>query len=194
MPNERLEFSAMMERIREGSSIASQELVTKYGSHILRVVRQRLDKALRPKFDSQDFVQEVWASFFAFRPERIAFDQPGKLVAFLTEMAQNKVVDEIRQRLQLQKHNINREYSLEQTRPSPADALVNHGPSPEEIAIAREEWECLLRNQPTQYRRILELLHSGLTHEEVAHELGLNEKTVRRLLGKLSARPSDGSK
>ena len=79
MPTNPLEFSALMEQIRDGSSTASHELVTKYGAHILRVVRQKLDKAFRPKFDSQDFVQAVWASFFAFRPERIAFDQPGSL-------------------------------------------------------------------------------------------------------------------
>src|SRR4051812_39041854 len=94
------EFSTLMQQIREGSEAASRVLVDRYGTHVLRIVRRKLNSALRPKFDSQDFVQAVWASFFAFRTNFFHFDSPRQLAAFLTELAQNKVIEAVRKRLQ----------------------------------------------------------------------------------------------
>ena len=109
MPSSQDDFATLMEQARAGSQSALRDLVSKYGAHVLRVVRQKLNKALRPKFDSQDFVQAVWASFFAVLPDRYSFDRPEDLVALLTEMARNKVVDAVRQRLLTQKYNVSRE-------------------------------------------------------------------------------------
>ena len=68
---------------------------------------------MRSKFDSVDFVQMVWASFFA-NPEQIAkFKESEQLIAYLASMARNKVVEETRRRLQYQRHNVKREFSYE---------------------------------------------------------------------------------
>ena len=184
------EFSALMSQVREGSEAASRTLVTRYGTHVLRVVRRKLNPALRPKFDSQDFVQAVWASFFAFRPDCCTFDEPKQLAAFLAELAQNKVVDAVRQRLNSKKYNVNREHSL---RGGPARHRASDEPTAEEIAIAREEWERFFRHEPAHYRQMIELLLAGHGREEVAQHLGLNERTVRRVVHKLLPRPEDDS-
>src|SRR5262249_14283511 len=64
MVDSQQELRGLMERIRAGSQEAARELCDRYGSHILRVVRRKLDKKLRSKFDSVDFLQSVWTSFF----------------------------------------------------------------------------------------------------------------------------------
>jgi len=184
------DFGSLMRQIQEGSQAASRELVVNYGTYVLRVVRRKLSRSLRSKFDSQDFVQAVWASFFAFQPDRYQFDRPEELVAFLTEMARNKVVEAVRQRLQTQKYNVNKECSLEGAE-CPVDAPVSSQPSPDEVAIAREEWQRLLESQPAHYQQILELLRGGHARQEVARDLGLSEKTIYRVVRKLQPRSAD---
>jgi RNA polymerase sigma factor (sigma-70 family) len=191
MPKAHSEFDDLMQQVREGSETATRELVVNYGSHLLRVVRRKLHRALRSKFDSQDFVQAVWASFFAVQPERMALNGPKDLVALLEGMARNKVVDAVRQRLQTQKYSVKRERSLDQSLIFQPDALVAEQPGPEAVAIAREEWQHLLESAPARSRRILELFHDGQDREEIARDLGLNERTIRRVVRKLAPRPTN---
>lgn len=183
-------FTSLMRRFQDGDESAAQQLVAKYGEHIIRVVRRRLDQRLRPLFDSTDFVQAVWASFFAFAPERHAFDRPEQLMAFLTSMAQNKVVDAIRGRLQGTRQVGGRDVSLSHPTAAQAAALAAPGPTPDQIAMARDEWRQLLRAQPTQYQRILDLLRDGESACGAAKELGLNERTVRRVIHKIASNPA----
>ena len=93
------EFLVLMKRIQAGSSEAASALLERYGLDVLRAVRSGLSQQLRSKFDSQDFVQDVWASFFANPPPEGKFDQPRRLVAFLRRIASNKVANAARQYL-----------------------------------------------------------------------------------------------
>jgi RNA polymerase sigma-70 factor (ECF subfamily) len=179
------EFQDLMQRVRQGNEQASRDLFDRYGPHVLRVVRRRLHKKLRPKYDSDDFVQAVWASFFTDMPEERSFEQPEALVAYLARMAQNKVVSAFRHRLQTAKCDVDQERSLNDSTAFPADSLPARQPTPSQYVMADEEWDRLLARQPPPYRLILQLLREGRTHAEVASAVGINERTVRRLLRKL---------
>jgi RNA polymerase sigma-70 factor (ECF subfamily) len=180
-----------MRRVCSASQGAAEQLVARYGDHVLRIVRRKLNRALRAKFDSVDFVQAVWASFFALPLENYQFENSEALVAFLTGLARHKVVDTVRQRLQSQKYDVNREQPLSEPRHS-AMALRGRQPTPSEIAMAREEWQLLLAGQPEHYQEILLALRDGRTQQDVARHLGVNERTVRRVLRKLApGKPHD---
>ena len=56
-------------------------------------MRRVLSPELRSKFDSLDFVQWVWLSFFRVRDKADRFERPEHLVKFLAGMARNKVQD-----------------------------------------------------------------------------------------------------
>ena len=178
-------FQDLMERVRLGSPESSQQLLDRYGHHILRVVRRSLHPKLRTKFDSLDFVQDVWASFFTGPQVDMRFDSPEALAAFLAKVARNKVVEAFRQRMQGQKYNVNRENSLDGSAAFQVEKLVGADPTGSQLAVANEAYDRLTRGQPDHYRRILELLQQGHTHQEIAEALGLNEKTIRRLIRKL---------
>ena len=45
--------------------------------------------------------------------------------------------------------------------------------------------QAVLAQQSPRDRRILELLRQGFTHAETARQVGVNEKTIRRLIQKL---------
>jgi len=85
------DFHNLMQKIRQGSEDAAWQLVTRYGGALRQAVRRVLSARLRPKFDSADFVQIVWLSFFRVPAHRGQFDNPAALVAYLARMAQYKV-------------------------------------------------------------------------------------------------------
>jgi RNA polymerase sigma factor (sigma-70 family) len=145
-----------------------------------------LNRALRPRFDSQDFVQAVWASFFRHRSQVVRFKRPDELIAFLTRVAGNKVIDECRHRMQTQKANVNRECSLDDDLPARA-VPVGREPPASQVAIAKEQWERMIDGIPTRYRRILELRAQGETQKRIAELLRVDERTVRRVLHRLGS-------
>jgi RNA polymerase sigma factor (sigma-70 family) len=180
------ELGILLQRIRDGSQEAAQELCRRYEAHVLRVLRRKLSTKLRAKLDSMDLAQDVWASFFVDARHQFDFERPEDLIAFLAKLAQNKLVDTLRQRCRTQKYNINREHPLEGSAAGEAGNVADRRPTPSQVAIAQEKWEQLLHGQPPRSQRILLLLREGHTHQEVARQVGVNEKTVRRLLRKLA--------
>ena len=102
-------FEDLMHRVQSGSEEAAWEVFDRYGGHIRRAVRRALSPALRSKFDSIDFVQCVWLSFFRVRDKADHFKGPQHLVKFLAGMARNKVRMEVRRRLSSEQYDVGRE-------------------------------------------------------------------------------------
>lgn len=189
-----LEFRSLMDRVRSGDQEAAWELLEVYGPHILRVVRKKLNVRLRSKFDSVDFVQSVWASFFR-QPSCVRrFDTPQDLVRFLIAVAQNKVTDETRKRFNTAKHDINKEEFLEDRvdafdkRIEPIDARQSR---PSEIAVAREEWHRLIKDKPRHHQQVMELRFQGATYQEIADSLHIHERTARKIVNELVGATSE---
>ena len=175
-------FQDLLQRARESCDQSARELVDRYGPHILRVVRRRLNKRLRSKFDSVDFVQAVWASFFALPVAKYHFERPEQLVEFLVGLARNKVVDAVRQRLATQKYNVQRELPLHDSAVKEGLDLAARGPTASQVAMAKEEWERAQDERRGRDERIVDSLATGLNLQEIAREIGVSEKTVRRVL------------
>ena len=91
---------------------------------------------------------------------------------------------EVRRRLQTEKYNLNKEYSLNGPTLIRQD-LTDPQPPPIDVAIAHEQWNRMLLGQPIHYRKIIKLRLQGRTNQEIAKILKIDEKTVRRFLKKL---------
>jgi RNA polymerase sigma-70 factor (ECF subfamily) len=174
-----------MERVRQGSPEAARQLVDRCGPHILRMVRRQMHVKLRARFDSADFVQSVWASFFAKPPDNVTFDKPEALVVYLVKMARNKVVDEVRDRMLTAKNNVNREHSLDGSAAFAAGMAVCRQPTPSQVAVAQETYHRLMENLGPENQAIVDRLREGHMHYEIAQELGVTTKKVQRVLHKL---------
>jgi RNA polymerase sigma factor (sigma-70 family) len=182
------EFQRLLGEIQGGSEEAAQQFLDRYGEAVLRVIRRRLDPRMRSKFDSTDFVQDVWASFFRSPPPPDAFTGPESLFRYLTTLARNKVVDGVRQRLVYQKYNLNRELPQEDAASDQLAREIGRQPTPSQVFVAKEQWERATRGRTQLQLRILGMLRDGHTHEDIALALGLSDKMVQRLVRKLSAR------
>ena len=66
--------------------------------------------------------------------------------------------------------------------------MLSDDPSPSQVAVAAEEWDRILADQPPLYRAIFVLLRRGRTHEQIATKLGLSEKTVHRVVRRVQMR------
>jgi RNA polymerase sigma-70 factor (ECF subfamily) len=184
MNGQHSDFQQAIERVCSGSQEAVWELIETYGPHIKRVVRRRLHQRLRSKFDSLDFVQMVWASFFADRDRIARIREPEELIRYLAAMARNKVVEESRRRMKYQKHNVNRERPLVPN--DVGDSKSHHRQeTPSQIAIAKERMSHMLRNQSQRNRRIVEMRMNGATYVEISKTLGIHERTARHVIENL---------
>jgi RNA polymerase sigma factor (sigma-70 family) len=185
------EFGLLMERVRAGCPDATAEVFHRYSPHIRRIARRRLHQRLRAQFDSQDFAQAVWASFFLTPADRYTFETPDQLMGFLARLTCHKVVEAARQRLGTRKYDAAREVPLAQLAHLDRDheyVPAGRDPTPSQVAIANERWERLLSGQPPHARRALELLRDGMTQREVAARVGLSCRSVKRLLDRLQER------
>jgi RNA polymerase sigma factor (sigma-70 family) len=179
-------FVEWIARVQAGDEEAVRRLYEEYGGHIVRAVRRRLNQRLRSKFDSLDFVQDVWASFFAEAARRYPLKTAEELIRLLTTMARNKVVDGVRAGMKRKKRDLQRERSLE-GEVGGGDRLAGTQPTPSQIVMGREAWDQLLAGQPPVYKRILLLLREGRAADKIAEELGVSTKTVQRIIRKVHA-------
>ena len=177
-------FRRKMNSLRAGDESAAWDLIEQYEPHLKRVVRRKLDERMRSKFDSVDFVQMVWTSFFRHPSRVVAFDEPDQLLKYLIQVAKHKVIEEYRRRLQTQKYNITKEQSMDDSRVAVTNAPTT-AETPSKIAVARERWTNLMSNQSERNREIVRMRISGATYQEIAEKLDIHERTARRVIEEL---------
>jgi RNA polymerase sigma factor (sigma-70 family) len=181
------EIRGFLERIQAGDEDAARDLLTRYEAEVRLVVRRQLPRLLRSRFDSLDFLQSVWGSFFhRVRTTPTEFDDGRHLVAFLARAAKNKVIDEYR-RAGSQKGDMRREEPLwtEGDRPKDVAAQIE---TASQVAEAREAFGKLRELVPEERRALLELKAAGLSSREIGERLGISERTVQRVLEDLRRR------
>lgn len=183
------DLAGFLARIREGDQDAARDLLNRYEAEVRLVVRRQLPRLLRSRFDSLDFLQSVWGSFF--RRVRAAngpfdFDDSRHLVAFLARAAKNKVIDEYR-RAASRKQDMHREEPLWADGDRPRD-LAGGGDTASEVFEAREVFCRLQDLLPEGRREVLEHKARGLSSREIGEQLGVSERTVQRVLEDLRRR------
>jgi len=181
------ELTDFLRRIQAGDESAARELPSRFEAEVRLVVRRQLPRLLRSRFDSLDFLQSVWGSFFRrMRTAPTEFEDSRHLVAFLARAAKNKVIDEYR-RAASRKQDMHREEPLwgdgmrPREVPDPAD-------SPSEVAQAHEVLVRLRELMPEDRQAILEMKAEGLSSKDIGERLGISERTVQRVLEELRRR------
>lgn len=181
-------FRDLLARVRAGDPRAIELLYAQYSERVLRVVRRALHASLRRRYDSFDFTQSVWGSFFHLPAERFAFATPEEMVAYLSRMAANKVHDAIRGQVGAVEDDVMREQSLDDCPPDldPLSArLPGNTATPSQFVIAQERWEQLIEGLPPGHVRLMELLRDGYTQTEISNRLGIHPKVIQRLMHRL---------
>ena len=182
------ELSDFLRRIQAGDEEAARELLSRYEAEVRLVVRRQLPRLLRSRFDSLDFLQSVWGSFFRrMRTAPTEFEDSRHLVAFLARAAKNKVIDEYR-RAASRKQDMHREEPLWGDGDRARETSPTRSTRPARSPQAREVFGRLRELLPEDRRAILELKAEGLSSKEIGERLGISERTVQRVLEDLRRR------
>jgi RNA polymerase sigma factor (sigma-70 family) len=182
-----------MADLAAGSEEAAWKIADTYTPHILRVVRSSLPTAIRPKLDSQDFAQIVWASLLLKRSYLSNVKSQEQLIALLASVARNKVVDAYRHYTSCKNRDLKRESPLEaHIRPSGVGpratsdpAMIDRGPSPSQIVGAREKWRAVKDELSPRDLEVLKRRLTGETYAQIAEATGVSNATVRRVMSRV---------
>jgi RNA polymerase sigma factor (sigma-70 family) len=181
------EITDFLKRIQAGDEGAARELLQRFEAEVRLVVRRQLPRLLRSRFDSLDFLQSVWGSFFRrMRTSPTEFEDSRHLVAFLARAAKNKVIDEYR-RAASHKNNMHREEPLWADGNRPRE-VAGSNDTPSEVAEAHEALVRMRELVPEEKRSILELKAEGYSSKDIGERLGISERTVQRVLVELRRR------
>lgn len=176
-------LDALLLRLNAGDAAAADLLFRSYEPLLRMVVRRRISQALRPKFDSTDVVQSVWADLVeGLAKARWKFQNARQLRAFLIKMTRNRLIDRIRQH----RGALDREVSLAsheiESLPAARTARVS------ENFYADELWRQMLAVCPPAHYEILHLKRQGSSLAEIAERTGLHPGSIRRILYDLARR------
>jgi RNA polymerase sigma-70 factor (ECF subfamily) len=183
-------IQVLLGRIRDGDEEAARELLTRYEQKVRMVVRRQLPRLLRSRFDSIDFLQSVWGSFFhKIQTGPNDLNEEQHLITFLAWAARNKVIDEYR-RAATRKQDIHREEPI--TGWVEGDRGLMTEDTPSELLQAQETYDRLRNSLPEDRRVVLDLKAAGYSCREIGARMGLSERTVQRLLEELRNQASIG--
>lgn len=174
----------LLQRWQRGDESAAEALFRHYFTRLHALAEARLSQRLAARLDADDVVQSALNSFFVgARDGRFVLKQAGDLWRLLAAITINKT------RRAKRRHGAGkRSIDLEQL-PLPMrggrdeeTAWLAHDPTPEEAAALDDELGSLLRPLHDGQRRIVALRLQGYTLDEIAAEVHLSQRTVRRTM------------
>lgn len=175
----------LVERLSGGELSAADGLYAELAPYLRLIVRRNLPRRLRPKFDSIDVVQSVWADFIdGLNQGRWQFDGAAQLRAFLLKSTRNRLIDRVRQFRRAVEH----ERPLNSA--AAADQWTCREPRPSQHAQANDLWKRLLAACPPEHRELLQMKGQGAPLAAIAHRTGLHVDSVRRVLRQLARQAS----
>jgi len=166
-----LDDEELMQRLQYRDLRAFRTLYARYGNLVYSTVL----RVLRDPQVSEDMVQEIYLRLWR-KPDSYAATR-GKFVTWLTSVARNRAVDEIRSR--------NRRYRHETASPEEQEREFA-GPETEDPALRAEAADqrriirIALAALPPEQRETIELAYfGGLTQQEIAERLQQPLGTVK---------------
>jgi RNA polymerase sigma factor (sigma-70 family) len=179
------DFDALMNRLIAGDREAPQELVDRYGPHIVRSIRRRFrTQRMRTLYATEDCMQSVWASIFSDLERLRKLESPQQLINYLASVASNKLVDNNR-RHSSQRNNVGLETSVDEH--SEAFSIEAEDPSPSQMAAARDEWEHQTRRLSRREQTVLSLHLEGHSSDEIARKMDVTGRGIRHIIRNISA-------
>jgi RNA polymerase sigma-70 factor (ECF subfamily) len=183
-------FADLMARAKAGEVEAVEQFLGQFDREVRLMVRARLPRALRQRYDSVDFVQAVWQSFFQdMGNDGPRFVNPAHLRAYLGGVVRNKVNEENRRAHSLKKGAGQEEglYVTRGGREVPVE-IPSPGPSPSAVVQAKDRLADLLRGLAPYEIEVIMLRRQGLKIDEISARTGIHERSIRRIIEAARAR------
>ena len=159
-----------------------------YSRELVALVLRRLDRDTRRQTDAEDIVQSAIRSFLTGHAAgRFAFRDPDDLWKLLVVITLRKCRRKS-SRLRAQKRDVRREVDLPVLE---GRDVPRRSPQPEEVAVAAELLDGLLRSATDAEREIILARLEGYSPPEIAERACVSERKVFRVLAQARTRLAD---
>jgi DNA-directed RNA polymerase specialized sigma24 family protein len=171
---------------------AARQIWTRFEARLRGVVRRRLDARLLRRATEDDVLQSLFAGFFmappgAGGPPRSRADLWRLLVHITLCKVANTAERHFAARRDVRRERWLEDVPAEEFAPARARVEDPHWISPEDEAIAREEFDRLRNLIPEDLRPVFDLRLEGYTNAEIARQINRVERTVELKLQAIRA-------
>ncbi|MCR9198015.1 MAG: sigma-70 family RNA polymerase sigma factor [Planctomycetaceae bacterium] len=172
------EFAQLIARTKTGDQDAAASLIAEYEPEIRRAARLRLtDPDMRRLVDSMDIAQSVFGRFFRQVNEgETQLERPEQLLALLTRITRNRIIDEHRRQTAQKRGGKNDVADLDLA------LLTQAGPGPKTTAVARELLEHARSRLSAEELTLMQRRSEGESWEEISRDTGQKPDAVRKRL------------
>lgn len=184
------EVDRFISQLRSGDSVAAGRLFRDYASQLAGVVRRRLGWRYSRKIDPEDVVQSVFRSFVRCqRNHEVRFDNWDALWGFLSLIAMRKA-GRVASHFTAARRNLAFEHSvvhLDNGDVQPRAEGISREPDPLHLVMITDTIDHLMHELDARDRGIVRMALEGSSTEAIATAVGCSERTVQRVLRRLSA-------
>lgn len=179
-------FASLMSRARDGDQAALLHLSQTYENQVRLVARVLLGPAMRPYFDSVDFVQSVHRSILiGLRHDKYDVSNSDNLVGLAVTIVRRKVARQWRH----MKRQVRLDSETGEIGKLPdALLLLTSADDPAQSADFADRVQHVCRHLNADERDLIERRLQGFSTVEVAEQIGVNPATLRVRLNRLRQR------
>jgi eukaryotic-like serine/threonine-protein kinase len=179
-----LETTRLLDDCRIGNEAAAREVFDRYLVRLTALARSRISPKLAARFDADDVVMSAYRSFFVgLRDDAFVVDNGHELWQLLVQITLRKLYHQVA-RHTAAKRNAKRDRRANRSDASQMELPVR-AVTPADAAAVADELQWILSQLPPLARRMLELRLQGSGILEIAAEVRINERTVRRWLARV---------
>lgn len=166
----------LIEAWRNGDQQAADEIFNRYQSRLLMLVSGKLNERLKKRLDPEDLVMSIMRSAFRVTAQKdVGFQDESGFWKWLTTVALNKTYNRIDKET-----TDKRDYGKEVGSDSMLGDHLLAEPTPDDVAEVAELLEKISAKLNDVQAKILLAKLDGLSHAEIADELGVSTKTIQR--------------
>lgn len=175
----------LLNLLRCGDEAAAQQVFDTYVNSLLKLARNRINQRLNRRVDPEDIVQSVFRTFFRRVKEgQLCIEEQDDLSKLLTCITARKALRQVA-RHKAAKRDCGREGDTDA--PVALTELAAPHPSPEVVVSFLDLLEHFLAALRPQDRQILQMRLEDYSTLEIAHNLGVSDRHVRRALEHIRA-------
>lgn len=176
---------SFLELLRQGDESTAREIFDRYVDNLVALARKRISQRLASRIDAEDIVQSVFRTFFLrAREGKFQLQEKEDVCKMLARITMHKTFRQIAHHLAA-KRNATRDMMGSENSQELLQTLRNHEPTPEEAAELLDQMEHFLAQLRSEDRKILELKMQGHTTLEIAQQLNISDRKIRRLMERI---------
>jgi RNA polymerase sigma-70 factor (ECF subfamily) len=165
-----------------GDENAARELFDRYAERLLALARRRISQRLASRVDPEDVVQSVFRTFFdRAKAGQFQFEDPNDVCKLLARITVHKTLRQIAFHKAAK-----RDPSLEAGQNAEGQErlreILDREPTPEAANTFVDQLEHFLSRLRPPDRLILEMRMQGYNNLEIAEQLKVSDRKIRRLM------------